>query len=359
MKPGFILLPFLQLGCFCTFWYIGEKGRPMAQIVVRDLTKVFKVAHRKAGVWQAIKGLVKREYNPVRALDGVSFEVGRGELVGYLGPNGAGKSTTVKILSGILVPDSGLCKIINRIPWQERAAHVQDIGVVFGQRSQLWWDLPVMDSFELLRDIYRLGPVDFNDTLEELVETLNLSAFLGVPVRQLSLGQRMRCELTASLLHRPKLLFLDEPTIGLDAVSKLVVRDFIKRLNKEHGTTILLTTHDMDDVEALCHRVMIIGRGQILMEGKLKDIRQRFARERRFIVELGNRYVEEEVKGRISKAELIYLEGNQAHFNFDPTIVTPAELLHELSAEFEVRDVLIENPPIDEVIARLYEELAI
>lgn len=331
----------------------------MSQIVVRDLTKTFKIASRQAGLWNAVRGLVRREYTLIKALDGVSFEVGEGEVVGYLGPNGAGKSTTVKILSGILLPDGGMCKVMGRIPWQERIDHVREIGVVFGQRSQLWWDLPVIDSFELIRDIYRLPALDYGKTLEELVDTLKLADLLEIPVRQLSLGQRMRCELTASLLHRPKLLFLDEPTIGLDAVSKLVVRDFIRRLNKEHGTTILLTTHDMDDVEALCSRVMIIGKGKILVEGKLKDIRQQVARERRLVVELGKEYSREYISGQVFRAELVDIEGSQAHFNFDPAKTTPAKLLAEISERLDVRDVLIENPPIDEVISRLYWELEI
>jgi ABC-2 type transport system ATP-binding protein len=331
----------------------------VAQIIMENLRKAFRVAKRQAGLWNAFRGVVKREYTKIQALDGVSFEIEEGELVGYLGPNGAGKSTTVKILSGILVPDEGICKVIGRVPWQERTRHVREIGVVFGQRSQLWWDLPVIDSFDLLRDIYRISPIDYRETKEELVDTLNLADLIEVPVRQLSLGQRMRCELAASLLHRPKLLFLDEPTIGLDAVSKLVVRDFIKKLNKEHGTTVILTTHDMDDIVALCHRVMIIGKGKILAQGKLKDICQQVAQERRLIVELDTDYPEKYIRDQVPGAELIRLEGNQAHFNFDPTQITPSELLAGISSRFEVRDLLIENPPIDEVISRVYGELHI
>ncbi|NLV91339.1 MAG: ATP-binding cassette domain-containing protein [Firmicutes bacterium] len=331
----------------------------MAQIVVENLVKTFKVAIRQAGLWQAFRGLAKRDHVLVPALDGISFTIEEGELVGYLGPNGAGKSTTVKILSGILVPDSGLCQVMGRVPWQERIAHVREIGVVFGQRSQLWWDLPVIDSFELLRDIYRLSPGDYRQAKEELVEILQLEPLLETPVRQLSLGQRMRCELAASLLHRPKLLFLDEPTIGLDAVSKLVVRDFVKKINRERGTTVILTTHDMDDVEALCSRVMIIGRGKILLQGNLKDIRHQVTRERRLIVELGQAYPEEYIAANVQGAQLVRLEGNQAHFNFIPGQITPSELITEVSKKLSVRDLLIEDPPIDEVISRLYEELHI
>jgi len=234
----------------------------MSRIVVEDLAKTFTVAERAPGLGGALSGLVRRRTREVRALDGVSFGVEPGELVGYVGPNGAGKSTTVKILSGILVPSGGRCEVGGRVPWRERAAHVAEIGVVFGQRTQLWWDLPVIESFALLRDIYRVPPPRYREALDELTERLDLAPLYDVPVRQLSLGQRMRCDLAASLLHRPSILFLDEPTIGLDAVAKLAVRRFVRELNAERGVTVILTTHDMDDIEALCERVMVIGRGR-------------------------------------------------------------------------------------------------
>ncbi|MBC7239156.1 MAG: ATP-binding cassette domain-containing protein, partial [Chloroflexi bacterium] len=217
----------------------------MPQIVVENLVKTFRVAERKAGTWGALKGLFHRRYRTVRALDGISFSMEAGELVGYIGPNGAGKSTTVKVLSGILIPDSGRCLVMGRVPWKERTAHVAEIGVVFGQRTQLWWDLPVIESFELLREIYRIPRREYLQTRDELVAMMRLEPLLDTPVRQLSLGQRMRCDLAAAFLHRPKLLFFDEPTIGLDAASKLAVRDYIKRLNRQ-GVSVILTTHDMD-----------------------------------------------------------------------------------------------------------------
>src|ERR1700704_4603214 len=205
---------------------------PVAQIVVDQLVKTYQIAERGPGAWGAVRGLVRRRYRTVRALDGVSFAIERGELVGYIGPNGAGKSTTVKVLSGILVPDSGRCEVAGRVPWKQRLDHVARIGVVFGQRTQLWWDLPVVESFELLRDIYSVPQKQYEGARDELVPMLNLAPLLDVPVRQLSLGQRMRCDLAASLLHAPSLLFLDEPTIGLDAVSKLAVRKFIAELTR-------------------------------------------------------------------------------------------------------------------------------
>ena len=195
-------------------------------------------------------------------------------MVGYIGPNGAGKSSTIKILSGILTPDSGSCLVDGRVPWKNRIQHVGQIGVVFGQRTQLWWDVPVIDSFELLKDIYSISESTYRTNLDELTELLNLGELLRTPARQLSLGQRMRCEIAASLLHSPRILFLDEPTIGLDAVSKLAVREFIKKQNEVHGTTVILTTHDMQDIEALTKRIILIGKGQILMDGTLEDIKQ-------------------------------------------------------------------------------------
>ena len=243
-------------------------------IVMENVCKTYKVAKRNAGFKEACKALLYRKTEEIRALSDVSFTIQDGEMVGYIGPNGAGKSSTIKILSGILTPDSGSCVIDGRIPWKNRIEHVKQIGVVFGQRSQLWWDIPVIDSFELLKEIYSISKTSYNDKLEELTELLQLQELLKTPTRQLSLGQRMRCEIAASLLHSPRLLFLDEPTIGLDAVSKLAVRDFIKKLNKEHKTTVLLTTHDMQDIEAIANRVILIGRGNVLLDGSLDDMRQ-------------------------------------------------------------------------------------
>ena len=243
-------------------------------IQVSHLRKTFRVARRGAGFSQAVKALFHREYEEIHALDDLSFTIRDGEMVGYIGPNGAGKSSTIKVLSGILTPDSGQCLVNGRTPWKDRVAHVKEIGVVFGQRTQLWWDVPVADSFELLKEIYTVPAAIYRVNLEELTQLLDLGDLLRTPARQLSLGQRMRCEIAASLLHSPKILFLDEPTIGLDAVSKLAVRDFILRLNRERGTTVLLTTHDMQDIEALASRVLLIGRGKILLDGTLEDIRQ-------------------------------------------------------------------------------------
>ena len=243
-------------------------------ITTEHLCKSYKVAKRNAGMKEACKALFRREVEIIHALSDVSFTIEDGEMVGYIGPNGAGKSSTIKILSGILTPESGSCLVDGYIPWKNRKEHVRRIGVVFGQRTQLWWDVPVIDSFELLKDIYSISSQEYRNNMEELTQLLHLQELLKMPTRQLSLGQRMRCEIAASLLHSPKILFLDEPTIGLDAVSKLAVREFILRLNQTHKTTVILTTHDMQDIEALTKRIILIGRGRVLMDGTLEDMRE-------------------------------------------------------------------------------------
>ncbi|HEX3077139.1 MAG TPA: ATP-binding cassette domain-containing protein [Lachnospiraceae bacterium] len=245
-------------------------------IKVEHLNKTFRVARRNAGFSEAVKALFHKQYHTIKALDDISFTIQDGEMVGYIGPNGAGKSSTIKVLSGILTPDSGSCAINGRIPWKNRSSHVRDIGVVFGQRSGLWWDVPIIDSFELLRDIYKVPIPLYKRNLEELVTLLNLEEIIRTPARQLSLGQRMRCEIAAALLHSPKILFLDEPTIGLDAISKIAVRNFILEQNRVHKTTVILTTHDMQDIDALTKRIILVGKGKILLDDTLENVKETF-----------------------------------------------------------------------------------
>lgn len=242
-------------------------------IEMKGISKTYRIRKREAGIGSAVKALFTRDYTEIHALKEMSFTIPDGQIVGYIGPNGAGKSTTIKILSGILRPDSGECTVNGMVPWEDRKKYVSKLGVVFGQRSQLWWDVPVIESFQLLRDIYRVGRGEFQSNLRRLTEQLDLQPFLNAPVRLLSLGQRMRCEIAASLLHSPEILFLDEPTIGLDAVSKLKVREFIQSENRERKLTVILTTHDMQDIDALCHRVLLIGKGQLLLDGSIEEIR--------------------------------------------------------------------------------------
>jgi len=325
----------------------------MSQIVVDSLSKSFQVAERAPGLWGSLKGVVRRKYRTVKALDAVSFQIEPGELVGYIGPNGAGKSTTVKILSGILVPESGECRVMGRVPWKERIAHVARIGVVFGQRTQLWWDLPVIESFELLREIYRVDADRYRASRDELIALLSLEKLLDVPVRQLSLGQRMRCDLAAALLHAPEILFLDEPTIGLDAVSKLAVRQFIGELNRQRNVTVILTTHDMDDIEALCRRVIVINDGKILTDGSLADLRRSVTAERWLTVDLADG-IETIVD---TDTRLIRQDGRRVCLAFDPLVIAPPDLIRRIAANYPVKDLFVENPPIESIVARIYSGL--
>jgi len=320
-------------------------------IKVDHISKTFRVSRRNAGFSEAFKALFHRQYECIKALDDISFTIADGEMVGYIGPNGAGKSSTIKVLSGILTPDQGSCIINGRVPWKQRIEHVKDIGVVFGQRSQLWWDVPVIDSYELLRDIYRIPEKTYRSNLEELVTLLNLEQIIRTPTRQLSLGQRMRCEIAASLLHSPKILFLDEPTIGLDAVSKIAVRDFILELNRKHHTTVILTTHDMQDIETLTKRILLIGKGKILMDGQLEEIKKHFSNGKRLTVEYSGKEIHP-----IEGLTLMKKEGQRAIFYLDCNVLSVSDAISYISKQVEVRDLSVDGPSIDEIIAGLYHE---
>lgn len=324
-------------------------------IKVEGLTKSFKVPKRTSGLLQATKALFYREHTVVEALKEISFHVEPGEIVGYIGPNGAGKSTTIKIMSGILVPDSGNCTIMGYTPWKERTQYVKNIGVVFGQRSQLWWDVPVIDSFELLKDIYNVPELEYKKTLELLIETLELQSILNSPVRQLSLGQRMRCEIAASLIHNPQILFLDEPTIGLDAVSKIAVRQFIKTINQEKGVTVILTTHDMNDIEALANRVILIGKGSLLYDGKLEELRKRFGTQKTITADYGKSSNPIEIPG----TTVVSWSPEHVVLSVDTEKVLTSEVITQLSNRVELIDVTIESQPIEDIIVQLYKEFQI
>lgn len=323
----------------------------MPQILVQDLAKTYRVAEREPGVLGAVRGLVRRRTRTVEALKDVSFSLETGELLGFIGPNGAGKSTTIKILSGILRPDSGRVEIDGLVPYADRIAHVSRIGVVFGQRTQLWWDLPVIDGFDLLRDIYRVDPARYARTRDELVALLRLERILDQPVRQLSLGQRMRAEIAAALLHEPSILFLDEPTIGLDAPSKLAVRDFVKRLNRERGVTVLLTTHDMHDIEALAERVIVIGHGRVLADSPFETLRTDVLRERRLFVDFAADAPIIDLPGVQVRAR----SGKSLELAFDPLVLSAPRLIAAITADHAVEDIHVEQPAIEEVISRFYD----
>jgi len=321
------------------------------QIVVENLTKRYRVAERDAGAFGALKGLFVRRSRIIEALDRVSFSLEAGELLGFIGPNGAGKSTTIKILSGILRPTSGRVEVGGLVPYEDRLKHVGRIGVVFGQRTQLWWDLPVAEGFDLLAAIYRVEPARFRKNRDELVALLKLERLLDQPVRQLSLGQRMRAELAAALLHDPAILFLDEPTIGLDAPAKLAVREVVARLNRERGVTVILTTHDMHDIEALAERVIVIGHGRVLADSPFEQLRAEGLAERRVFVDFAGEAPALDLPG----VEVRCREGRSLELAFDPAKTSAPALIAEITARHAVEDIHVEQPAIEEVIARFYD----
>src|ERR1700726_2050814 len=324
-------------------------------IYVHDLCKHFRSFHRREGMWGSIQNLFVRDYRTIAAVDRVGFSIERGEMVGYIGPNGAGKSTSIKMLTGILVPTSGEAVVNGFIPYRQRRQYVRTIGVVFGQRTQLWWDIAVVESFKLLRRIYDVSQKDFDARMERFDEILGLRDYLHTPVRKLSLGERMRCDLAAALLHNPPLLFLDEPTIGLDVVAKDHIRHFLRAINRQFQTTVLLTTHDLDDIEELCRRLLIIDRGRVLYDGPLALLKQRFLRIKqiKFAVRDSGQAVRLASLSR-EGLELDRVDELTFRIRFDRAKVSTADLIRQILASAEVRDLLIEDEPIEEIIKRIY-----
>ena len=328
----------------------------MSFIDVKHISKTFKVAKRKSGLFASLKSFFKRNYIYIEAIKDISFQIEKGEIIGYIGPNGAGKSTTIKILSGILVPDNGECRINGLIPWKDREKYTKDIGVVFGQRSQLWWDIPAEDTFDLLKEIYKIDEKEYQKNKEELINLLNIKDIINIPVRNLSLGQRMRCEIAASLIHNPSILFLDEPTIGLDAVSKEIVRDFIKKLNKEKKTTIILTTHDMSDIEALAKRIILIGKGSILYDGSLNNLKSKYASNKKVIVKTNDKINSLHKKGIISYSKLDKLS---YIFTLDTNLISISDFISYLTSKISINDIEVNNENIDNIIIKLYKDFEI
>lgn len=322
-------------------------------IQVKDLSKEYKIVRRDSGIKNAFKSFIKREYRIVRAVDKVSFSIKKGEIVGYIGPNGAGKSTTIKMLSGILKPDEGIINIMGMDPTVDRIKYVREIGVVFGQKSQLWWDIPAEDSFDLLKDIYKIPDDEYEKNKQELVKILHLEEIIKSPVRQLSLGERMKCELVASLLHSPKILFLDEPTIGLDAISKVIVRDFIKKINKLKKITVILTTHDMADIESLTDRLIMIGHGKKLYDGSVNDIKKKYSNEK--IVEV---IYEGILKNKIVNDKIDILEETQGliRMKIDTRKIMVSDIVRKYSEVCEIKDINVIETGIDDIIYKLYKE---
>jgi ABC-2 type transport system ATP-binding protein len=324
-------------------------------IQVRELSKYFRTFHRREGIWGGLQNLFVREYKTVKAVDRVSLSIDRGEMVGYIGPNGAGKSTSIKMLTGILVPTSGEAVVNGFVPYRQRRQYVRTIGVVFGQRTQLWWDIAVVESFKLLRRIYDVSQKDFDARMEMFNQILGIRDYLHTPVRKLSLGERMRCDLAAALLHNPPLLFLDEPTIGLDVVAKHHIREFLRAINLQFQTTVLLTTHDLDDIEELCRRIIIIDHGTVLFDGDLQVLKQRLLRTKqiKFVLK------DSAQAGALSRfaGEGVSLEPVDEltfRIRFDRTQVSASDLIRQLLAAVELRDIVIEDEPIEEIIKRIY-----
>ncbi len=322
----------------------------MSFIDVEQVSKSFRINKRSAGVTGMLMNLVAPKYEKKQAVKEISFQIEKGEMVGFIGPNGAGKSTTIKMLSGILYPDSGKISVDGYIPYKQRKEYVSRIGVVFGQKSQLQWDLPVIDSFELLKAIYSIKEENYKKNLNRFVEMLDMGSFVNQPVRQLSLGQRMRADIVAALLHSPEIVFFDEPTIGVDVLGKETIREFIRELNHEDKVTMLFTTHDMQDIEKTCNRLIIIDKGSKMYDGSLQSIREKYGTERRLIVELNH---EEELE-TIHGVTIESLENCKKSLTFDNNQVNINDLMNLLLQKYNIRDLTVSEPEIESIIQKMY-----
>lgn len=321
-------------------------------IEVTHLSKHFKIAQPGEGFGGQLKAFFAPTYKTIQAVNDISYTIQPGEIVGYLGPNGAGKSTTIKLLTGVLTPSSGSVKVHGITPHRDRTANAYRIGVVYGQRSQLWWDLPLQDSFEILAAMYRVSPVRYRQVLDELVELLEMADFLTQPVRRLSLGQRMKGDIVAALLHEPPVLYLDEPTIGLDVVAKNRILEFIRQLNLQKGTTVILTTHNLSDVEQICQRIMIIDHGQVVLDDSQREILNRFGRMRQLVVEFENgvRPVE------LSAGKVVKTEENKLTIEFDREQISAFDLILSLKDQQGILDLSIKEENIESIVTRIYEQ---
>ncbi|GAC1395769.1 MAG: ATP-binding cassette domain-containing protein [Chloroflexota bacterium] len=329
-------------------------------IEASDLRKAFRVPAGGAGIRGGVRGLLTRTSREVEAVAGLSFAIEQGEMVGCVGPNGAGKSTTVKMLTGILVPTSGEVRVLGLDPARHRRDVARRVGVVFGQRTQLWWDLPLLASLDLLRHMYRVPPERFRQNLALFKDLLDLKDFLETPVRQLSLGQRMRGDLAAALLHDPEVLYLDEPTIGLDVVAKARLRAFLREINRERHVTLLLTTHDMDDITSLCSRLMIIDHGGLIYDGGVEEIRTRYGERRILVVDLdeGGHEAAGAVPFTVPHAALIRAEGPRRWLSFRRDDISASDLIAMVAARYRIRDLTLEEPDIEGIVRRIYEDTA-
>lgn len=323
----------------------------MSFIEVKNISKDFKVNKRSAGIPGMVANMFVPKFEIKKAVKDLSFTIEKGEMVGFIGPNGAGKSSTIKMLSGILCPDKGSITVGGFVPYKQRKSYVGNIGVVFGQKSQLQWDLPVIDSFELLRAIYRIPEEKYKRNLERFTEMLDMKSFINQPVRQLSLGQRMRSDIVASLLHSPEIVFFDEPTIGVDIIGKETIRSFIKELNEQDKVTMIFTTHDMQDIEQTCKRIIIIDKGSLMYDGSLQEIRSKYGTSRRLIAEFNEETKIEPIKNVVIED----LKDRKASFTFDNNIVDVNKLMHEVLEKYSVYDVTVAEPEIESIIQKIYK----
>lgn len=323
----------------------------MSFIEVKNVSKEFKVNKRSAGIPGMIANMFVPKVEIKKAVNDLSFTIEKGEMVGFIGPNGAGKSSTIKMLSGILCPDKGSITVGGFIPYKQRKAYVGNIGVVFGQKSQLQWDLPVIDSFELLRAIYRIPEEKYKNNLDRFTEMLDMKSFINQPVRQLSLGQRMRADIVASLLHSPEIVFFDEPTIGVDIIGKETIRSFIKELNEQDKVTMIFTTHDMQDIEQTCKRIIIIDKGSLMYDGSLQEIRSKYGTSRRLIAEFNEATAVDPIKNVIIED----MKDRKVSFTFDNNVVDVNKLMHEVLEKYSVHDVTVAEPEIESIIQKIYK----
>jgi len=323
----------------------------MPIIQVENISKVFRISQKDPGLGGAIKALFRPRYQDKTAVDGINFTVEPGEVVGYIGVNGAGKSTTIKMLTGILVPSGGQIRVLGRDPHRQRVPNARDIGVVFGQRSQLWWDLALIESLNLIAKIYDVDPARYKQLLEQFTETLELKELLKVPIRNMSLGQKMRAELVATLIHEPKIVYLDEPTIGLDLIVKERIREFIKQQNRESGTTVILTTHDLGDIEELCPRVMIIDAGKLIYDGPLGTIKDRFGKFREITFDTAGLLDPFEPP---TGTQVVTQEPRKLVLRFDRTITTASQLASTVMSRVEVADFSLAEPALSSIVKQIY-----
>lgn len=327
----------------------------MAIIEVNNLQKDFKVYKREPGLKNAVKSLFSRDYQIKKAVDDISFSVNESEIVGYIGPNGAGKSTTIKMMSGILVPSSGEVIANGFIPYKERKKYCKKIGVVFGQRTQLFWDIPVIESYNLLRYLYKIPKNIYNENLEYYINVLDLKSFINTPVRQLSLGQKMKAEICGALLHNPDILFLDEPTIGLDLVAKKTIREIIKRINEKRGTTVILTSHDISDIQKLCDRIIIIDHGKIIFEGTIADLYKLYDSKKEIVFE-SDEIFPEKVSFKNFPINNYHINNNRLSVTFDPGTVNLNNLMAYIYEKFNVIDSVVKEPDIEDIVIQIYQQ---